>query len=164
MMNKAFQDYYPDDVASCYGCGHLNEHGYRIKSRWDGDEAVCKFRPEPYHTAIRGYVYGGLVASLIDCHSMGTAAAAWMRANGMEVGEVPTARFVTGSLKVDYLKPTPIGCELEIRARATEIGERKVIVDADVLADGVVTVRGHTIAVRLPDHMVPPEDREPSPK
>lgn len=154
MNNRAFQDYYPDDVAHCYGCGHLNEHGHQIKSRWDGDEAVCTFRPRPHHTSFVGYAYGGLIASLVDCHSMGTAAAAWMRANGMEIGEVPTARFVTGSLKVDYLKPTPIDCELVIRARATEIGERKVIIDSEVIADGVVTARGHTIAVRMPDHLV----------
>ena len=154
MNKKAFQDFYPDDVAHCYGCGHLNEHGYRIKSRWDGDDAVCTFRPQPYHTSFVGYAYGGLVASLIDCHSMGTAAAAWMRANGQEIGEVPTARFVTGSLKVDYLKPTPIDCELVIRARATEVGERKVIVDSEVLANGVVTAKGYTIAVRMPDHLV----------
>jgi acyl-coenzyme A thioesterase PaaI-like protein len=154
MQDKAFQDYYPDDVAHCYGCGNLNEHGYRIKSRWDGDEAVCTYRPKPYHTSMPGYVYGGLVASLIDCHSMGTAAAAWMRANGMEIGEVPTERFVTGSLRVDYLKPTPIDCELEIRARATEVGKRKVVVDAEVIAQGVVTARGHTIAVRMPESMV----------
>jgi acyl-coenzyme A thioesterase PaaI-like protein len=155
MENKAFQDYYPDDVARCYGCGHLNEHGYRIKSRWDGDEAVCSYRPKPYHTSFQGYVYGGLVASLIDCHSMGTAAAAWMRENGLEIGEVPTVRFVTASLRVDYLKPTPIDCELQVRARATEVGERKVIVDSEVVADGEVTARGHTIAVRMPDRMVP---------
>jgi len=154
MSNRAFQDYYPDDVAHCYGCGHLNEHGHQIKSRWDGDESVCTFRPRPYHTSFIGYTYGGLVASLVDCHSMGTAAAAWMRANGMEIGEVPTARFVTGSLKVDYLEPTPIDCELVIRARATEVGERKVIVDSEVIADDVVTARGHTIAVRMPDHLV----------
>ena len=160
MDNKAFQDYYPDDVAHCYGCGYLNEHGHRIKSRWDGDEAVCTFRPEPYHTSFLGYVYGGLVASLVDCHSIGTAAAAWMRADEMEIGEVPTARFVTGSLKVDYLKPTPIDCELEIRARATEVGERKVIVDSEVIADGVVTARGHTIAVRMPEHLAAKKEGE----
>jgi len=155
MTIRAFQDHYPDDVACCYGCGHLNEQGYRIKSHWDGDEAICTFRPQPYHTSIRGYVYGGLLASLIDCHSMATAAAAWMRANGIEIGEAATERFVTGSLKVDYLAPTPIDCELVIRARAIEIGKRKVIVDAEVIAGGVVTARGHTIAVRMPEHMLP---------
>ena len=71
----AFQAAYPDDVAHCYGCGRLNEHGHRLESRWSGDETVARFTPKPYHTAIPGYVYGGLIASLVDCHGTGTAAA-----------------------------------------------------------------------------------------
>jgi len=73
MTEKVFQDYYPDNVAHCYGCGRLNAHGYRIKTFWRGDETVTRFRPEEFHTAIPGYVYGGLLASLIDCHGTGTA-------------------------------------------------------------------------------------------
>lgn len=71
-----FQDYYPDELSHCYGCGRLNEHGLQIKSAWDGEETVAYFTPRPYHTAIPGYVYGGLLASLIDCHGTGTASAA----------------------------------------------------------------------------------------
>jgi acyl-coenzyme A thioesterase PaaI-like protein len=149
----AFQDYYPDDVSHCFGCGRLNEKGHHILSRWDGDEAVCTFQPSPWHTAVPGVVYGGLIASLIDCHSMGTASASWMRERGIEVGDGPAERFVTGSLHVDYLKPTPLGVELEIRARATEIGERKVRVEAEVRAGGEVTARGHAIAIRMPEGM-----------
>ena len=149
MADKVIQDYYPEDVACCYGCGYLNDHGYRIKSRWEGDEAVCRFQPEPYHTSVRGFAYGGLMASLIDCHSIGTAAAAWMGKNGMELGEVPTVRFVTGSLKVDFLAPTPIEAELEIRSRAVEIGDRKVIVESELSAGGLVTAKGRTVAVRM---------------
>ena len=66
MEIKAIQDYYPDDVAHCYGCGKLNEHGHQIKTFWDGDETVTRFRPQPFHTAIPGFVYGGLLASLVD--------------------------------------------------------------------------------------------------
>jgi len=154
VSEKAFQDFYPDDVAHCYGCGYLNEHGYQIKSHWEGDDSVCRFRPKPYHTAFPGYAYGGLIASIIDCHSMGTAAAAWMRENGLEMGAQPTTRFVTGSLKIDYLKPTPIDCELEVRARATEVGERKVRVEAELIADGVVTAKGMAIAVKMPEHLI----------
>jgi predicted CxxxxCH...CXXCH cytochrome family protein len=79
---KAFQDYYEDAVSYCYGCGRLNEQGLQIKSRWEGEEAVCRYTPRPYHMAIPGFVYGGLIASLIDCHSTGTAAAAAYRAEG----------------------------------------------------------------------------------
>ena len=80
MLDKSFQDYYPDSMAHCYGCGRLNEYGHQIKSYWDGDESVCHFQPKSYHIAIPGYVYGGLLASLIDCHGTGTAAAAAYRA------------------------------------------------------------------------------------
>ena len=158
-MSDVFQDHYPDDVARCYGCGHSNDHGLHIKSRWDGDEAVCAFRPQAYHTSFRGYVYGGLIASLIDCHSVGTAAAAWMRARGVEIGEAPTVRFVTASLQVDYLRPTPIGGTLTVRARAVEVGERKVVVRSEVRSDDLVTARGQVVAVRMPEHLVVVEPR-----
>ena len=128
MIDKAFQDYYPDNVAQCYGCGRLNEHGLQIKSYWEGDETVCHFRPRPYHTAIPGYVYGGLIASLIDCHATGTAAAALYRAEGRAMDTEPPLRFVTASLHVDYLRPTPIDAELELRGQVKELRGRKVIV------------------------------------
>ena len=94
----AFQDLYPDELSYCYGCGRLNEHGLHIKSYWDGDETVARYLPRPYHIAIPGYVYGGLIASLMDCHATGTAAAAAYRAAGREMGGEPALRFVT-----DYL-------------------------------------------------------------
>ena len=71
MNEPAFQDYYPDELSHCYGCGRLNEQGLQLKSRWDGEESVAVFHPRAYHIAIPGYVYGGLLASLIDCHDVG---------------------------------------------------------------------------------------------
>jgi len=151
MTVDAFQDHYPDNVAHCYGCGRLNAHGYRIKTHWEGDETVTRFRPEAFHTAIPGYVYGGLIASLIDCHGTGTAAAAMYRAEGREMDSEPPFRFVTGSLHVDFLKPTPLRGELEIRGRVKEVNGRKVIVEATVYAEGVVTARGKVVAVQMPE-------------
>ena len=113
MSEKAFQDYYPDDLSYCYGCGRLNEDGYHIQTRWDGDETVTVFEPESCHIAIPGYVYGGLLASLIDCHSTGTASAAAYRAEGRPMGSDPPFRFVTASLHIDYLRPTPLGVPAE---------------------------------------------------
>ena len=151
MADAAFQDFYPDDWALCYGCGRLNEHGLHIRSVWDGDETVARFTPRPYHTAIPGYVYGGLIASLIDCHGTGTAAGAGYRAEGREPGSEPPLRYVTASLKVDYLRPTPLGPELEIRGRVREVKGRKVVVEAWLMANGEVCARGEVIAVRLPE-------------
>ena len=147
---KAFQDYYPENVSHCYGCGSKNEHGHQIKTVWDGEETVTWFTPEPYHTAIPGFVYGGLIASLIDCHGTGTAAAAMYRAEGRTMDTPPPFRFVTGSLHVDFLKPTPMGV-LEIRGRVKEIKGRKVVVESTVLAKGVATARGEVVALQMPE-------------
>ncbi|NLF11798.1 MAG: PaaI family thioesterase [Anaerolineaceae bacterium] len=153
MTEKAFQDYYPDEAAVCYGCGRLNEHGYQIKSYWDGDEAVATFYPRPYHTAVAGYVYGGLIASVIDCHSTGTAAAAMYRAQGREMDTDPPLRFLTGSLHVDYLRPTPIEGPLELRAQVKEVKGRKVVVHTTLSVGGEVCARGEVVAVQVPDRL-----------
>jgi acyl-coenzyme A thioesterase PaaI-like protein len=118
---------------------------------WDGDETVTHFTPKPYHTSIIGYAYGGLIASLIDCHSTGSAAAAMYRQAGRDMDSLPAFRFVTGSLHVDFLKPTPIEGELEIRGRIKEIKGRKVVVETTVYAGGVATVRGEVVAVQMPE-------------
>jgi acyl-CoA thioesterase FadM len=92
-----------------------------------------------------------LLASLIDCHSTGTAAAAMYRHEEREMDSMPPFRFVTGSLQVSYLKPTPLGPELEIRGLVREIKGRKVIIESTVSADGMVTVRGEVVAIQLPE-------------
>jgi acyl-CoA thioesterase FadM len=100
-------------------------------------------------------VYGGLIASLIDCHSTGTASAAAYREEGREMGTEPAIRFVTASLHVDYLHPTPLGVELTLRGKIKEIKGRKVIVTVTVSARGIVCVRGEVVAVKMPEHMNP---------
>lgn len=151
MSEKSFQDYYPDHLAHCYGCGRLNEHGLRIRSYWDGEEAVCRFDPRPYHTAVPGYVYGGLIASLMDCHGTGTAAAAMYRAENRAMDTEPSFRFVTGSLHVDYLRPVPIDARLEVRARVREIKGRKVVMTLTLSARNEVCARGEVVAVQMPE-------------
>lgn len=154
MTQKAFQDYYSDDFSHCYGCGRLNKEGLQIKSYWDGEESVARILPDDCHTAFPGFVYGGLIASVIDCHCVGTAAAASCRAQGREMDTKPVLRFVTASLKVDYLAPTPIGVELEVRGKVIEIKEKKVVIEAKVLAGDIVCATGKVIAVRMPETMM----------
>ena len=157
MSDKAFQDYYPDMFSHCYGCGRLNDHGLKIKSYWDGDESVCTLDPAPYHIGMKGFVYGGLIASIIDCHSTGTAAAAAYRLDGRDMDTDPPLRFVTASLHVDYLKPTPIEGPIKLRSRVTEIRERKAVVETDLSVNGVVCARGTVVAVKIPESMIPKE-------
>jgi acyl-coenzyme A thioesterase PaaI-like protein len=155
MDKKAFQDYYPDELSRCYGCGRLNEHGLRLKSYWVGEETVAIFHPKPYHMALPGYVYGGLIASLIDCHGTGTASAAAYRKEGREMGTVPPLRFMTASLQVDFLHPTPMGVPLEVRGQIQEVKGRKVVVNATVSALGEECAKGRVVAVQMPEHLMP---------
>lgn len=145
----AVQDLYPDHLAHCYGCGRLNEHGYHLRTFWLNDEeTVAYFTPQPYHTAIPGYVYGGLIASLIDCHGTGTAAAFAARERGTP--DAPP-RFLTAVLHVEYLKPTPLGPQLELRGRAKEIKGRKVVVSVELYAAGELRARGEVTCIEVPE-------------
>ena len=153
MKEKAFQEYYSEYFSHCYGCGVLNEDGLRIKSYWDSEESVCAFQPRPHHTSFPGFVYGGLIASLIDCHSTATAAAAAYRSEDRAMDSDPPLRYVTASLKVDYLHPTPMGSPLELRSSIREIKGRKIVVDTRLSVDGKECVRGELVAVRIPDTM-----------
>ncbi len=117
MHDMAIQDSYDDEVARCYGCGRLNDQGLHIRSFWEGDHTVARFTPRPEHTATPGIVYGGLLASLVDCHGTGTASAAAARREGHDRQLQAPPRFVTASLLVDYLAPTPLGGELVLRGQ-----------------------------------------------
>lgn len=147
MTEKAFQDHYPDEFSNCYGCGRLNDQGLQIKSHWDGDETVCRFTPDSkYSGGFPGFVYGGMIASLMDCHGAATASAAKAREEGKPLG-----RFVTASLKVDFRAPTPIDTELEVRGKVTEIKGRKVLVDLTLSALGKLCAEGSAVMVQIPD-------------
>jgi acyl-coenzyme A thioesterase PaaI-like protein len=149
----AIQDLYPDDFAHCFGCGRNNPQGHQLKSFAEGEEVVARFTPAAHHISVPGFVYGGLLASLADCHAMATAAAAAESAAGRQIGEGPTPRFVTAALRVEYLKPTPLGIELEIRGHVTERTEKKAVVAVTISAAGTVTVSAEAVAVRLPKSM-----------
>lgn len=131
----------------------MNHAGHQLKTRLEGNETVSRFTPKPHDMALPGYVYGGLLASLLDCHGMATAAAAAVHNEGHEIGDVPSPRYVTAALHVDYLKPTPLGGELEIRATVEEFTPRKVRIQAWVIAGGETTVRAAIVAAPLPERM-----------
>ena len=135
----------------CYGCGKDNPKGLRIKSHWDGEVATCRYTPLPEQCAgPTQFVYGGLIASLIDCHSIGTAIAHFYAREGREVGEGEAIWCVTGRLNVSYREPTPIDHAVELSARVTESSERKAIVHTTLASNGIVTADAEVVAVRVP--------------
>lgn len=155
MSSIAFQDAYPDDFSHCYGCGKNNPHGHQLKSYWDGDETVAHYTPEPDQTALPGFVYGGLIASLIDCHGTGSASAAAYKAEKRDLGSEPALRFVTANLNVNFVAPTPLGVSLELRGIIREVTKKKVLVDITLSAGETVCARGSVIAVKMPASMLP---------
>lgn len=147
----AIQDDYPDDFAWCYGCGRLNEEGHHFRTYWNGGKTETIYDPNEQHIAIPGFVYGGLIASLIDCHGTGSASLSLHRKNGFEPGsgEAPP-RFVTGSLHVDFLKPTPQKVALKAVGTVEEIHPKKWKVTTEVFAGETLCAKGEVIAVVMP--------------
>jgi hypothetical protein len=138
--------------ATCFGCGPGNPEGLHIKSYWseDGRFVIATHHPHArYNAGFSNVMYGGLVASLIDCHSIWTAIAFAYRAEGRPHGSPPAITYVTGQLTVKYLKPTPLDQPIHLKAWVEgEIG-RKMRVLCELGIEGLVTATGDVIAVRI---------------
>ncbi len=139
----------PDGI--CYCCGSAHETGLHIKSYWapDGTHVIMRHTPRPEFTGYPGLVYGGLLAMLIDCHAGWAAMAYHFRAEGREPGTLPGIDCVTGNMNINYLKPTPMGVELMLKAWVDGDVKRKTRVVCEVWAGDVLTVTADTVFVRV---------------
>jgi acyl-coenzyme A thioesterase PaaI-like protein len=149
---KAFQDLVAAGSSRryCYGCGADNVHGLNIKSYWDGEEGICRWQPKPYHSSgPKDSLNGGVAATLIDCHSVYTALATAYRLEGREIGEGADIDYATAKLTVTYLRRTPMGKEIELRSKVVKKGNRSMIVETVLSADGEECVKGEVVAVRV---------------
>jgi acyl-coenzyme A thioesterase PaaI-like protein len=147
-MSQSLQERFaPNSI--CFGCGPANRDGLRIRSLPEGEETVAAFRPAPYHEAFPGMLNGGIIGTLLDCHSNWTAAWHLMRSRGLD--EPPCT--VTASYEVRLRRPTPSGEEVHLRARVVEADDDRVVVEATLEAAGKVcaTSTGTFVAVR-PGH------------
>lgn len=134
----------------CYGCGALNARGLQIKSRWLGDELVCRWQPGPQHIGYPGYVFGGTIASVVDCHAVWAALARYCRDNGHDLAAgPPTQTFVTASLSVSFLKPARSSQALELRASVREASGRKYAVVCTVESAGQVCAQAEVLVVAV---------------
>ena len=148
MEERAFQD--QGSVSHCHGCGADNPKGLQLKSFWDGDEAIATWKAEPHHCGgSKEIVNGGIIASLIDCHSLNLAIAQAYRAENRPIGSSPRIGFVTGNLNVSYLKPAPIAEPLHLRARIMRIEGRKAWVSCTLSAAGEVCATGEVLGIRV---------------
>lgn len=150
IKTSALQDIIaPDGV--CFGCGAKNANGLRIKSYWDSDgiHVIATHVPDERYVGWPLLVYGGLISCLVDCHSNWTVTAHHYRAEGREGGTLPRIECVTGSLGVKYIKPTPMGVPLKLKARVEGPVSRKTRVLCEVYAGDTLTALGDSIFVRV---------------
>ena len=135
----------------CYGCGCRSQHGLHIRSYWeeDGVHVRAEHLPDAQFCGWPELVYGGLIAMLVDCHSNWTAMAYHYRAEQREPGSLPRIDCVTGNLGIRFLKPTPMGVPLRLRARVEgEVG-RKTRVICELFAGEQLTAVGDSLFVRV---------------
>ena len=135
----------------CYGCGDRNPHGLHIKSRWhaDGVHVLAEHVPDARYCGWPDLVYGGLIAMLVDCHSNWTAMAYHYRTENREPGSLPRIDCVTGNLGIKFIKPTPMGVPLSLRAKVEGNVGRKTRVICEVYAGDVLTAVGDSVFVRV---------------
>ena len=149
MEQRAFQDYLRRN--NCWGCGSGNEQGLRLKSYWSGEKSVCTWVPSPQHMAgPTNILNGGIIGTIIDCHSVCTAIAAAYREEGRGLDTEPFIWYVTASLKIDYHKPVHIDKPVELRARISKIEGRKTLVGCSLLSNQIKCAEGEVLAIRVP--------------
>jgi acyl-coenzyme A thioesterase PaaI-like protein len=148
MRERAFQD--QGSVHYCHGCGADNERGLQLKSFWDGDEAIATWKAEPHHCGgSKEIVNGGIIATLIDCHSLNLAIAHAYRMERRSIGSAPRIGYVTRNLNVSYLKPTPMDQSVQLRARIAKIEGRKTWVTCTLSAGGQICATGEVLGIRV---------------
>jgi len=131
----------------CFGCGPANEKGLRIRSFVDddGETLRCTFTPAAHHLAFEGVLNGGIIGTLLDCHSNWTAAYHLMKSSGDE--QPPCT--VTADFHVQLERPTPMNVPVHLRAHPVSIEGKKAVIEAELEAEGKVcaTCRGTFVAV-----------------
>lgn len=153
MSAQAIQDCYPPEFAHCFGCGPNNPFGHHLKSYLIGNETIARFIPDSkYCGGVPDHVYGGMIASLLDCHGTASAAAFACQKKGKQAGDSsPSARFVTASLKVDFKRPAPLGVELVVKGMLRSLEGRKAWIDLLLTAGEHTCAAGEMLAIRLSD-------------
>jgi len=122
---------------TCYGCGHANPHGFHLRSYREGDLTVAEFVPRPEHDNGFGFVNGGIIATVLDCH--GAAAVMWeVIKRGWQDHAGAPAPFVTASFDVQFHRPTPLGTTVRLTASPESINPAQITVRSELAADDKV--------------------------
>jgi acyl-coenzyme A thioesterase PaaI-like protein len=122
-------------TATCFGCGPQNERGLRIRSfpSPDGRGVTCSWQPSPHHAAGSGVLNGGIVGTLLDCHSAAAVVDEMVRRD-------PAARdqWVTATYMVKFLRPTSPDAPVELFAEVVEWDGDRAVTAAELRSEGKV--------------------------
>ena len=150
MSSVAIQDQIVGNY--CWGCGADNPDGLHLKSYWDGSLAVASFLPSDVFAAgPRHVLNGGIIATLLDCHGVCTAIARHYAEEERAIGSDPDIWCATSSMTIEYLRPTPIGEEVQLTGRVRSLEDRSVSVDCVLACAGKERARATVQAVRVPE-------------
>lgn len=143
MTKTPIQDAWPELATYCWGCGKNNTHGLQLKSYWDNGETVATFVPQEHHLAFPGILNGGVISTIIDCHGTGTA-----NAHGTRISDGPDSlMYVTASLKINFLRPTPLHHPVTLRGKVTQDDGHKITVSCSLYSGETLCVTGEVVTV-----------------
>ncbi|WP_159737725.1 PaaI family thioesterase [Vibrio atypicus] len=147
----AIQDLIPNN--HCYGCGTKNELGLQIKSYWQSEiEAHCDFQPSHHHCAgPTHFLNGGIISTIIDCHCVCMAIAKGYQMKGQPVGQGEPVWFATGNLNLSFLKPVSITSNVILKAKITEVHEKKIVIRCELYSQQDLCCQAEVIAVKVPN-------------
>jgi acyl-coenzyme A thioesterase PaaI-like protein len=146
--SESFQDL--GSVLHCFGCGADNSRGLKLKSHWDGGDAVATWYPESFHCGEdEGVTTGGIVASLIDCHCVNLAIAYCYRMEARPIGSEPRIFCVSAHMDISFRRPAPIDKPLTLRAKIAKIEGRKIWTTCRLSCEAAVCAEGEVLAIRL---------------
>jgi acyl-coenzyme A thioesterase PaaI-like protein len=123
---------YPD--MTCYGCGHANPEGFHLRSYRDGDVTVAEFTPRPEHDNGAGFLNGGIIATVLDCHGAAVVMSEVIERDWKDPSGGPLP-FITAGFEVKFLRPTPLGPTVNLAASALSVGETEIVVGAELIVD-----------------------------
>ena len=146
MERKYIQDSWPHEGTFCWGCGKNNEHGLQLKSYWEDDIAIATWQPKEHHLAFPGVLNGGIISTLIDCHSTGTANAAGHKMYGEDDYSF---MYVTASISVNLLRPTPLHKPVTLRAWVNDTTEKRISVSCELFSDDTKCATAEVVCVRV---------------
>jgi acyl-coenzyme A thioesterase PaaI-like protein len=119
----------------CFGCGLANPKGLRLQSYPVDGAVTATFRPWPEHDNGLGFLNGGIISTVLDCHS--AAAVMWEAdQQGWTALAGAALPYVTAGLDVRFLRPSPLREPVELVAHVTEADESRIRSEVELVWDG----------------------------